>query len=113
MEYFSKFFPESNFDDAVKYRNIYCLATSGKELKTYAVEIKQLYGANLVMGCIKYPRLSYYCKSGIKLQLVTNTFTRDRFSLLRSNLYFIDTLDPNIDKTNKLWRVQPIIDECE
>jgi hypothetical protein len=36
--------------------------------------------------------------------------SRDRFFQLRVNLHFTNSVSNEIKKTNKLWKVQPIID---
>lgn len=111
LEYFSRYFSESHFEETTQYTNMYSLAKTGKELKTEVSEIKKLYGVHLVFGVIPYPRLHMYWKTNIKLDVVANAITRDRLFNLRTCLHYVDTQHPPEDHmSNRLWKVQPIID---
>lgn len=111
LQYFQKYLPDDHFEQAAMYTNMYCLSKRGKVLNTTPAEIKKLYGAHLIFGCIPYPRLHWYWKVGIRLQNVADSFPRDRFILLRMCLHLVD-IDhpPDNHSTNGLWKVQPIID---
>lgn len=90
---------------------MYSVAQTGKSMLTKATKLKQFFGINLLMGCITYPRLNMYWRKGIELSAISTCMPRDRFLALRSNLHFVDTVNiPKDAETNKLWKVQPVID---
>lgn len=111
LEYFKMYYPDSFFDLGAEYSNRYYLAKTGKSINATAERIKQLYGMHAVMGCIKYPRVSMYWKRGVELQLISSVMPRDEFFALRSSLHFVNAeVTPAEAETNKLWKVQPVID---
>lgn len=66
------------------------------------------------MGCIPYPKLPFYWKTGIKLALVSDTMTRDRFLTLRNALHVVDSDTPSgAEKNNALWKVQPMLNKVK
>ncbi|XP_049845324.1 piggyBac transposable element-derived protein 2-like [Schistocerca gregaria] len=106
-EYFCKTF----FEEATKYTNMYSVAKTWESLGTTAHELKVFFGINLMIGCIRHPRLPTYWKKSISLSGISDTISRDRFLALRNNVHFVDTIKPPEEaKTNRLWKVQPVID---
>ena len=111
LEYFMSYFPDEFFEEAAFFTNSYCLAKTGKQLNTSAVEIKQLYGAHILIGNIPYPRIRMYWSDGFKMEMIARAFSHDRFFQLRTCLHFVDTIVVNENaRHNKLWKVQPVID---
>lgn len=90
---------------------MYSVAKTGKSMNVTDVELKQFFGLNLLMGCISNPRLRMYWQNGIVLNKVIECMSRDRFLALRTNIHFVNTVTiPEEAKTNKLWKVQPVVD---
>ncbi|XP_068086068.1 piggyBac transposable element-derived protein 3-like isoform X1 [Anabrus simplex] len=112
LEYFSEYFPDDFFETTAYYTNNYSLSKNGKELKTSASEIKKFFGVNIVMGNIPYPRMTMYWRDDVRLDIVASAIARDRFFDLRQCLHFMETDAVNSEEvsTNRLWKVQPIID---
>jgi len=77
--YIKKYLPDSHFDEAALFTNMYAMSKLGKELKTCANEIKVLYGAHAMIGIIKYPRIHMYWQRGIQFDLIAQAITRDSF----------------------------------
>lgn len=109
LQYFKTYFSDNFFKNTSQCTNMYCLSRYGKELNTSELEIKQLYGIHLLMGCLKYPRLRMYWQSGIELRPISQTMTRDRFFLLRNSLHVVDVNSPPLVR-DRLWKVQPVLD---
>lgn len=88
------------------------MSNTGKELKTTPQEMKVFIGINMVMGCIKYPRLNLYWHTKLALPAITNSMSRDRFYLLRNNMHLVDAnlISKETRESNKMWKVQPMID---
>ncbi|KAL4154140.1 hypothetical protein QTP88_001973 [Uroleucon formosanum] len=110
ISYVEKYLPNLHFEKASMYTNMYALAQKGKELKTTPNEIKVFYGAQALMGVIKYPRLNMYWQRGITLDLISSVITRDRFTSIRTFLHYVDVNNRPAGNTSKFWKVQPIID---
>lgn len=92
--------------------NLYYLRKTGNKLKTTKSEIQKLFGIHILMGCIPFPRLPMYWRSGISLDKITRRMSRDRFLQLRNALHVVttDTALPG-QATNPLWKVQPMINQ--
>jgi len=107
--YIKKYLPDSHFDEAALFTNMYAMSKLGKELKTCANEIKVLYGAHAMIGIIKYPRIHMYWQRGIQFDLIAQAITRDRFFLLRSCLHYVD-INNRPPQADRFWKIKPIID---
>lgn len=109
LEYFSNYFSMVYFENAAFHTNQYSVSTTGRSLNTDAMEIRRFYGAVLLMGALKYPRLEFYWKTGLRCELLCSAFSYKRFKDIRRCLHHIDiNTPPNLN--NRLFKVQPIID---
>lgn len=109
IDYFRDYF-DGSFLEAATCTNLYQLRKTGIELKTTRLEIAKPFVLHLMMGCIPYPKLPMCWKTGMKLALVSDTMTRDRFLTLRNALHVVDSDTPaEAEKGNVLWKVQPMI----
>jgi len=107
--YIKKYLPDSHFDEAALFTNMYAMSKLGKELKTCANEIKVLYEAHAMIDIIKYPRIHMHWQRGIQFDLIAQVITRDRFFLLRSCLHFVD-INNRPPQADRFWKIKPIID---
>ncbi|XP_053600445.1 piggyBac transposable element-derived protein 3-like [Plodia interpunctella] len=114
QHYFENYFNHDFFEMASTCTNQYYMRKTGQELKTNAQEIASLLGIHLIMGVIPYPRLPMYWKLNVRLPLIADSMSRDRFLQLRNALHVVDTDTPPPLKENELpnplWKVQPVID---
>ncbi|XP_068081805.1 piggyBac transposable element-derived protein 3-like [Anabrus simplex] len=110
LQYHEDYFDDDFFNLAAEKTNMYSVVKTGKSINTNPQELKKFFGINLLMGCIRYPRLSMYWQKGIQLNLISECMSRDRFLLLRKHLHVVDTVNkPNDADSNALWKVQPVI----
>lgn len=110
LDYVKKYLSDEHFDEAALFTNMYVMNKTGKELKTTANEIKNVYGVHAMMSVFKYPRLKMYWDSkGMCFGPISQAITRDRFLKLRSSLHYVDINNRPTDN-NHFWKVQPIID---
>lgn len=114
MEYVHDYFDEEFFESTAHCSNTYHLRKNGTELKTTPLEIKKLFGIHLVMGIIPYPRIPMYWRASVRLPLIAEHISRDRFLQLRNSLHVVDSDSPppvnDNSPPNPLWKVQPMID---
>lgn len=108
LEYFEKYLSSDHFESAALYTNMYSMSTKNKELKTTPKEIKVLYGAHFIFGCLPYPQLHMYWRKGISLDTVASVISRDRFKTLRMCLHYVDVQTPP-ENHGLFWKVDPLI----
>ncbi|XP_036347793.1 piggyBac transposable element-derived protein 3-like, partial [Rhagoletis pomonella] len=108
LNYFSKYFTETHYTDAVKYTKMYTLATSGTEMSLTETELKNFYGCAIIMSCLGYPQMKMYWEDNYRCEIIAASMSRNKFMRFRNTIHFVDNNKPS--ETNKLWRVQPVID---
>ena len=52
LEYFKNYFPESHYEDVVKYTKMYVMGKRGEEVRYVPADIKRFYGCSIIMGCL-------------------------------------------------------------
>ena len=111
LRYFEQYFSDDIWNLIAEQTNIRALQDNQKPLQTNAKEIKQFVGAHIITGCMKLPRLRMYYRRGLRVPTVT-VIPRDRIFKLRNYLHFVDNLRIINEEreSNKLWKVQPILD---
>lgn len=102
--------PDKHFEEAALFTKMYALSTKGKEFKATANEIKVFYGAQALIGVIKYPRLFMYWQGGIALELVSIAITRDRFLSILTHLHYVDVNNRPPKNKSRFWKIQPLIE---
>lgn len=111
LDYFKQYYNDEFWELIATQTNIRALQeTNSVNLKTNTKEIKQLVGASIVAGCLKLPRLRLYYRNSLRVPAVTQ-LSQDRFFKLRNYLHFVDnlTVSEETKKTNRVWKVEPII----
>ncbi|CAB3241777.1 unnamed protein product [Arctia plantaginis] len=104
------YFDDQFYEMVCTCTNLYYLRKTGSELKTTKSEIQKLFGIHILIGCIPFPRLPMYWRSGISLDKITSKMSRVRFLQLRNALHVVSTdTAPPQQATNPLWKVQPMI----
>lgn len=109
LEYFEKYLSCDHFEVAALYTNMYSMSTKNKEVKITPKEIRVLYGAHFIFGCLPYPQLNMYWRKGIKLDLVASVISRDRFKTLRMCLHYVDVQTPP-ENHGLFWKADPPVD---
>lgn len=110
MEYFRDYFDDNFFEKASTCSNLYHLRKTGRELNTNPPEMSKMIGLHIIMGCIPYPQLPMYWRANMKLLMISEVMSRDRFLALRNAFHVVETDDaPPEEAQNPLWKVQPVI----
>lgn len=108
--YFSQYLPASFFEDTAFYTNKYAQINNNFSFRhTNADEIKDLFALHILMGCIKYPRISMFWESGFRIPAFEIMKER-RFYELRSNLHVMDVSNIPSQCTDKFIKVRVIFD---
>lgn len=112
LDYFSQYFNDDFFENVSTQSNVRAMqANEIKPLRSTAEEYKKLVGIHIVMGIFGLPRLRLYFMKGMEIPIITQ-IPRDRIFKLRNFLHVVDNLSvpEAVKETNKLWKVQPILD---
>lgn len=113
IQYFSKYFPHSFFDNMAEMTNIYSMQSDNKIKPTNTSEITGFVGLHILMGCLSFPRIRMYWDRVFNLDLFRNTMSRNRFFQLRTNLHVVNNLEKPQKCTDKLYKVRPIFDNIK
>ncbi|XP_071036635.1 piggyBac transposable element-derived protein 3 [Parasteatoda tepidariorum] len=111
IEYFEDYFKDDFFESAAVYTNMYSVLKNGISMDTNKEELQRVFGINLIMGCIRYPRLRLYWQKQYSFSAIVQCMPRDRFLNLRNCFHLVDTASKTPQVNNKLWKVQPIINQ--
>ncbi|XP_068082072.1 piggyBac transposable element-derived protein 3-like [Anabrus simplex] len=107
IEYCRRYLPEQLFQEMSQKTNIYALQNDVSFKPTTPEEIEVLFGLNIAMGAIKYPRIRMYWDSATGLDLFKSSMARNRFFQIRNNLHLVDTLQKP-ENNDRFWKVRPI-----
>lgn len=113
LMYFSRYFPNNIFTELTEKTNMYALFKTGKILNAEEQEIKKLVAMHILMGVIHFPRLRMYWAPATRINFFDKVaMSRNRFETLRNNLHIVD-INGDHNKTDKLWKVRPVIASFE
>ncbi|XP_039749876.1 piggyBac transposable element-derived protein 3-like [Pararge aegeria] len=113
LAYFEDYFDDKFFEHAAVCTNNYYMRKTGKVLNTTAAELKKFVGIHFIMGCIPYPRIHMYWRIEMRLALVADKISRDRFKILRMAFHVVDSDDAPAGNQNSLWKVQPVLTQVK
>ena len=109
VPYFFLFFPEELIDVVVKHTHLYSVQQTLKSVDTYADEMKAFTGVQMIMSIVKLPSIRHYWQGSLRYPGVADVMPRNRFEARRRFIHFVDNSSV-YDETNKLLKIQPIID---
>lgn len=80
IEYFSKYFPEVEFENMAKFTNIYAKQNNFvKYVDTTPSEMKVFVGIHLKIGCLKHTRIRVYWTNEDRVNIIADNMSRNRF----------------------------------
>lgn len=112
FEYFSKYFPDELFEKMAKHTKK-SLESCGKHHKYCSKSlVKTFFGVNALMGVVKCPQKQFYFSRKFQYGPISSRITYEKFRQVRTSLHIVDKDNPDdLEKmTNRLWKVQPVID---
>lgn len=70
----------------------YYMVNTGVQMKPVCTlaDIKKIFEIHAMVGYIKFPRLKMYWNEKIRYEPIASAMTRERFFLLRINLYVLN-----------------------
>ena len=109
LNYFLQLFPEKLLEEIVYHTNLYSTQKSAKSINCTTSEMKTFIGMNILMGIIKLPFYYDYWSTALRIPAVADAMPRNRFSVLRRHLHFVDN-NADHDPNDKLLKIRPIIE---
>lgn len=113
-QYFENYFNAGLYEKFAMVTAQYYMAQKGQQMKPQCTpnEIKKFFAVHGIMSCIKCSRMKMYWHQKFRYDPIANAMSRERFFVLRVNLHVTDpnSVDENERSSNKLWKVQPVID---
>lgn len=111
VDVFKKFFDEEFIQLICEEARKYAVFKGYHDLHISSEEMYKYFAILLVSGYCKVPsrRLYWETKADTYNSLVSNSMSRNRFELIHRYLHFND--NTKIDPTNKVYKVQPLIDQ--
>lgn len=114
IEYFRQYIDNAFLEKMAHCTNSYYLRTMKHELNCTTSDIAKVLAIQIIMGCIPYPQVPMYWRTGTRLEIISNLMPRDRFLNLRNALHLVDyNSPPSYEVGNPLWKVQPMIDQIK
>ncbi|KAF2904654.1 hypothetical protein ILUMI_01521 [Ignelater luminosus] len=97
LEYFLSLFAEDIVENIVYQTNIHAAQNNKLNFGLTKEEFYRFLGINLIMSYIKYPRLCLYWSSdeGLRMNLIANSMSVNRYELISRYMHFIDRLKEN------------------
>lgn len=94
IEYFSKYFPEEEFENMAKYTNIYAKQNNFiKYVDTTPSEMKVFVDIHLKIGCQKPSRIRSCWTNEDRVNIIADNMSRNRFFQLRSCFHVMNNDD--------------------
>ena len=110
LEFFKTFYPDNLFHMLAEQTNIYFFQSKApQQLGTNGKEIEMLVGTLFKMGVIQMPNVRDYYANETFYEPVASVMSRNRFQLLCRYLHFENNCDPNVDKSDKSWKLKPFL----
>eukprot|EP00102_Acyrthosiphon_pisum_P021760 XP_016658970.1 PREDICTED: piggyBac transposable element-derived protein 3-like isoform X2 [Acyrthosiphon pisum] len=111
LDYFLKYFPESEFENMANYTNTYAEQIGRLNWKpTNSKEMKIFVGIHLYMGVLNLPRIRMYWEQKSRINTIADNMTRNRFFELRFNFHVIDNNTIPTNNTDRFIKVRPLYD---
>lgn len=109
LEYFSKYFQESEYQDMADYTNMYAEQTGKVNwIATNPREMKIFFGIHLLMGVFGLPRIRMYWEQKSRISIIADNMSRNRFFELRSNFHIMDNNTVPTNNKDRFVKVRPI-----
>ena len=83
---------------------------SGKELNTTKKEMREVFGVSIMMGNLKFPRISMYWGSSNRVKLILDKINQNRIFKFCSNLHVVSQCNPGPENNDQLWKLKPVIE---
>ncbi|XP_054269847.1 piggyBac transposable element-derived protein 3-like [Macrosteles quadrilineatus] len=107
-----QYFDDELLDLMVLKTNQTSIHITGKSLKLTLQELKIWIGMNCVMSALNFPQIRMYWEKRFRIPCLASAMTRDRFYAIRTSLkvVFDNDFSDEEKKTNRLWKVRPVLD---
>ena len=90
--------------------NLYSVQKTGKSVNVTVEEMKSFIGMQIVMGIVRMPRYECYWSRELRYPAVADVMPLKRFEQLRRFLHVVDNDTFYEHSSNKLFKIQPLID---
>lgn len=112
LQYFEQYIDDAILELIVEKSNQTYLFKKGHPLKLSLKELKVFIGISMVMSCLQYPHIRMYWENRWRVPVISDNMCRTRFFTLRTSLkvVFDENVAENERKTDRLWKLRPLID---
>ena len=112
LNFFKMFWDDSITDILVEQTNLYSVQITGRSIDTNRNEMEQFLGIHMLMSIVNLPSYQMYWANETRYAPVADIMSRNRFKKLRQYLHANDNTkkDEGENKSNKVYKVQPILD---
>ena len=107
LQYFKLFFTDEAIALITKQTNLYSVQKSCKSIDVDENEIATFIGMNMLMGVVKLPSYKNYWSQKLRYPMIADAMPIKRFEKIKRYLHFSD--NDKVDKTDKLGKIQPIV----
>ena len=109
-QYFFQFLTKAAIQLMVDNTNLYSVQKTGKSVNVTVEEMKSFIEMQIVMGIVRMPRYEYYWSRELRYPAVADVMPLKRFDQLRRFLHVVDSDTFAEHSSNKLFKIQPLID---
>lgn len=109
-DYFLKLFPAALLVLIVEMSNLYAVQNNKENFKLTVGELYIFLGINIMMTYIKYPSIRMYWSNilGLRIDLIVDSMTGNRFEEIRRFLHFCDNND--LEKNSRGFaKISPVL----
>lgn len=109
LEYFKRYITDGILEEMVDKTNLYAHQQNlAGFIPTNKDEIETFLGLHVMMGCLRFPRISMYWEKVLGIGVFLENMTRNRFYKLRTNLHLVNNLGKDTHNKDRFHKVRPI-----
>ncbi|KAG0410886.1 hypothetical protein HPB47_011992 [Ixodes persulcatus] len=109
IEYFARYIPYSIFETLALFSNLYYLQATGTELGTTPQEMKLFWRVMMYMAMLKFLRIIMYWQQRMRIAVVADTMSLNRFFKLRLAVHVTDANCRDSKSPDKFGKARPLM----
>ena len=112
IKYLEKYISDDFYEDIALYTNMREVKDKGRSFETTSDEIKMFFGVSILMGIYGLPRIRMFWSREMRVPVISDNISRDRYFGLRSRLKLVedDKISREERSLDRFWKVRPMLD---